>query len=181
MRTYTLQDDSYFSKKSRVMLVDEANKEIGCIQKESVEGYEKKHVFSFTWLEHEECVTLGIKKKGVSRLVKADYGVVFNDRTYQLSDRIGRNLLYFSVRGSLQAGEIRFEENWDEDVEIYIKGEKTGFIKSKKNDSKVTYDFEPSITELSVEFAVSVLMYYMVKIYRHEANVVGDLLEDLFS
>lgn len=126
MRLCKLQDVIYFSKEKSLPLKNEKDEEVGFISREDIPGYEKRHVFSYTSIDEQSKVIVGIKKSGPSRLIMAKYGVITKDQEYELKDKLGNNLLYFCVTGVLDNKKILMEENWDRDIEIKV--EKQGCV-----------------------------------------------------
>lgn len=176
MRIYRLQDVIYLPKNKMLHLENEDKEQVGYIQKEKLPGYEKGNLFSYTSLVGQSKVLVGIRKSGLKRFVMAEYGVIVEEQTYTLKDKLGNNFLYFCVLGNLENHTIRIEENWDENVVIKVDKEKVAFIEVGKDFSTVRFQFDESISEQSVIFAVTILMYFMFNIYKRETKVVEELL-----
>lgn len=177
MRLYKLQDGIYFSKDKRLSLKNEKNQEVGFIRREDISGYEKKHVFSYTSFDEQSKVIVGIKKSGFTRLIMAKYGVITKEHEYELKDRLGNNILYFCVTGVLDNKEILIEENWERDIEIKVEKEIVAYIRKKKSDLLAFFQFEDQTEENSLLFSVTILMYFMIKIYNQETEFIQGVVQ----
>lgn len=176
MRIYKLQDVIHFSKDKRLLLRNDKDQEVGFISREDISGYEKKHVFSYTSIDEQSKVIVGIKKSGLTRLIAPKYGVITKDHEYELQDKIGNNILYFCVKGVLDNKKIVIEENWDRNIEIKVEKQIVAYIRKKKSDLFAFYQLEDHIEENSLLFSVTILMYFMFKIYNQETEFIQDIL-----
>lgn len=176
MKLYKMSDLIYFAKNKRVPLVNEKEEEVGYITKDNVPGYEKNHVFTYTSLDEQVKVTVGIKKAGISRLLMARYGIITGNDTFELKDKLGNNILYFCVTGEIDDQKVLFEENWDGNIELKLNKEKVGLIKQKQYELIANFQFTEQIKENSLMFAVTVLMFFMWKIYKDESEIIEALL-----
>lgn len=177
MRLYKLEDVIYFSKDTRLLLKNEKDKVIGSIRRETISGYEDKHVFSYTSNDEQSKVIVGIKKIGLRRLIMAKYGVITKEKEYELKDKLGNNLLYFCVTGELENKKIVIEENWDHDIEIKVEKETVAYIRKKKSDLFAYFQFGDQIKENSLLFSITILMFFMLKIYNRETEFIQDIIQ----
>lgn len=176
MRLFNLQDLIYFSKDKHLILKNPEGEEVGFVSREAVEGYEKNHVFSYTSFDRQNKITLGIRRSGFKRIVMAEYEVHVNGNVYELKDKIGNNFLYFCVTGRLEDQLVHFEENWEREVEVTIQGQNVASIRENKKDLRAAFQFNDEVEERSVLFGSTILMYFMLKIYRKESGFLEDFL-----
>lgn len=166
-------------KKGRALTVDNEEKEtVGIIEKEDIAGCEKGHVFSFTANDGAKIV-MGIKKRGIKDFLVAKYVVKMAEETYMLKDKVGNNLLYFCVEGNIEGENIRVEENWSREIEVKVSKTHIATIKPSNDLSfKTIILIGTHIHEKSIYFAISVLMYFMYKIYKNESDFIENILFD---
>lgn len=166
-------------KKSRVLPVENEKKEsIGIIEKADISGCEKEHSFSFTFNDGTT-VAMGIKKRGIKNFLAATYIIKTEDTTYAIKDKAGDSLLYFCVVGDIDGKNIRIDENWSEEVEVKIDQIHIATIKPDNLSLKTTIIFvEDNFCESSTFFAVTVMMYFMYKIYKKESAFIENLMFD---
>ena len=165
-------------KKGKVLSVENKEKEsIGLIEKADISGCEKGHVFSFT-ANDGTMVVMGIKKRGIKNFLAATYVIRTAGKTYALKDKVGNSLLYFSVVGDLDGKNIRIEENWSGEIEVKIEQAHIATIKANEFTFETTILIEDNICESSIAFAVTVLMYFMYKVYKSESELIESILFD---
>lgn len=177
MKLYQFKDVLYM-KKGRALTVENEEKErIGIIEQADISGCEKGHVFSFT-VDGGSSVMLGIKKRSIKNFLVATYVIKTEEKTYTLKDKVGNSLLYFCIEGNIERQIIRIEENWSKDLEIKIDQTHIATIKANDFTFKTTIFIEDSISESSAFFAITVLMYFMYKIYNNESEFIENILFD---
>lgn len=175
MKQYHFKD-VLFMRKEKALAVENAEKElIGYIKKTDIPECEKGHAFSFT-TNDEITVMLGIKKRGIKDLLVAPYIVRSEGQDYKLKDRVGNSLLYFCVEGDIDGKSIKIEENWSGDVEVKVDGTHIATVKVNDLTLKTTIHIEEDIYESSILFAITILMYFMYKIYKNESGFIEELI-----
>ncbi|MCH1624452.1 hypothetical protein [Fredinandcohnia quinoae] len=178
MRMYKLQEVINLSEDKKLLLKNEKDQEVGFIRREVISGYEEKHIFSYTSMDENNKVIVGIKKRGLTTFLTPRYGVITQEHEYELKDKIGNNILYFCVIGVLENKKILIEENWDGDIEIKVEKQVVAYIrKLKKSDLFAFFQFEDQIKENSLLFSVTILMYFMFKIYNKEAEIIQYIMD----
>lgn len=177
MKRYQFKDVLYM-KKGKVLTVENEEKEsIGFIEKADIPECEKGHVFSFT-ANDGATVVMGIKKRGIKNFLVATYVIRAEEKSYTLKDKAGNSLLYFCVQGDIDGRNIRFEENWSKEIEVKIDQTHRATIKLDDFSCKTIILVEDNICESSLLFGVTVLMYFMYKIYKDESEFVESILFD---
>lgn len=165
-------------KKGRTLTVENEEKEsIGVIKKADISGCEKGHVFSFTANDGTP-VVMGIKKRSIKNLLVATYVIRTERNTYTLKDKAGNSLLYFCVEGEIDGKNIRIEENWSKEIEVKVDQTHIATIKPDDYSFKAIILVEDNIFVSSTLFAVTVLLYFMYKIYKNESEFIESILFD---
>lgn len=177
MKQYHLSDVLFMGKEKAIAVENEGNKQVGFIKKIAMPECEKGHAFSFT-TNNTSIVRVGIKKRGIKDLFVPSYLIQTNDKNYRLKDKAGNNLFYFCVEGKMDEQSIRVEENWSGDVEINVNGSNYALIRSNDFTLKTTIEFVDDIRESSALFGVTLLMYFMYKIYKNESEFMEEMLFD---
>lgn len=171
-------NDVLYMKKEKIIAVENEEKEIvGRIEKATISGCEKRHVFSFTD-NNDNTVRMGIKKRGIKNFLAATYVVKTENNTCFLKDKPGNSLLYFCVEGDIGGRDIRIEENWSKEIEVKIDQIHIATIKTNYLTLNTTILTEDSVSESSIHFAVTVLMYFMYKVYKNESEFIESILFD---
>lgn len=150
---------------------------VGTIEKADITGCEKRSVVSFTAHKGSE-IKIGIKKRNIKNLLVATYIIETEEKTYFLKDKPGNSLLYFCVVGKIDEQDIRIEENWSSEIEVKIDQIHIATIKANEFTLKTTILTEDNIYESTLLFAVTILMYFMYKIYKNESEFVENILFD---
>lgn len=170
--------DVLFMKKGKTLTVENDEKEfVGIIEKADVSECEKGHTFSFI-IDGGTPVVIGIKKRSIKNFLVATYIIKTEGKTYALKDKVGNSLLYFCVEGDIDGQTIRIEENWSEDIEVKVDQTLIATIKANELTFKTTIFIENNISKSSILFAVTVLMYFMYKIYKSESEFIENILLD---
>lgn len=177
LKQYQFNDVLYMKKEKAIALKNEAKKIIGRIEKADISGCEKGRVFSFTD-NNEITVRMGIKKRGIRNFLVATYVIKTERKTYFFKDKPGNSLLYFCVEGDIDGQDIRIEENWSEEIEVKMDQIHIATIKVNDITFKTTILTEDNIYESSIHFTVTVLMYFMYKIYKNESEFIESILFD---
>ena len=177
MKQYQFNDVIYMKKKNAIQLENEEKESVGTIQKADISGCEKKSVVSFAAHKESE-IKLGIKKRNIKNLLVATYIIETEEKTYFLKDKPGNSLFYFCVIGNIDEQDIRIEENWSNEIEVKIDQIHIATIKANEFTLKTTILIEDNIYESSLLFAVTILMYFMYKIYKNESEFVENILFD---
>lgn len=158
--------------------VENSDKEsVGMIEKADLPGCEKRSAMSFTTYTGSK-IQMGIKKRTVKNFLVATYLIESEEGSYVLKDKPGNSLLYFCVVGKMNDQDIRIEENWNNEIEVKIDKNHVATIKTNEFTFKTTIFMEDTVSELSVLFAVIILMYFMYKVYKNETDVIENILFD---
>jgi len=176
MKKYQFKDVLFMRKKSIITVEDEQQSPVGSIKLTKLSGCEQRHSFSFT-IGENEVVKMGIKKRGITNLLVATYILYINGKKYILKDKVGNNLLYFCVDGQIEEENIRVEENWRGDMEVKVDGRQVAIVKGDKwsGETKVHINADDDSPLL---LAITILMYFMYKIYNDEADFIENLIFD---
>lgn len=177
LKRYQFNDVLYMKKGKTLTVEDEEKERIGIIEKADITGCEKGHVFSFTD-NGGGTVLMGIKKRGIKNFLHATYVIKTERKTYTLRDKVGNSLLYFCVEGDIDGQNIRIEENWGGEIEVKVDQTHIATIKANELTFKTTILMEYNIDESSIFFAITVLMYFMFKIYKNESELIESILFD---
>jgi len=159
--------------KRKIYILDEKDNEIAEIFKVSHPGKEKGS--SFVLCRNGEKIYLGIEK---GRFLFATYHVDLNGETWVLKDNMIRSTVYFCVDGEIHDKKIRFEENWKKEVDVKLDGEKIATIKPHSYSLEATISMKTEVSQDSLLFAVTCLMYFMFKIYQDEVEVIESILDE---
>src|SRR5699024_7981558 len=165
--------------KESALTVDNKEKETdGISEKEDIAGREKGHVYSITTNDGAKII-MRIKTRGIKDIFVDKYVVKIAEETYMLKDKVGNNLLYFCVEGNIEGENIRVEENWSREIEVKVSKTHIATIKPSNDLSfKTIILIGAHIHEKSIYFAISVLMYFMYKIYKNESDFIENILFD---
>src|SRR5690625_505262 len=177
MRQYQFNDVLYMKKKNDIQVENKEKESVGTIEKAVISGCEKRSAVSFTSCKGSE-IKIGIKKRNLKSLLVATYVIETETKTYYLKDKPGNNLLYFCVVGNIDEQDIRIEENWNSEIEVKIDQIHIATIKANEFTFKTTIFMEDNIYESSLFFAISILMYFMYKIYKNESDFIENILFD---
>ncbi|MBD8007586.1 hypothetical protein [Bacillus norwichensis] len=177
MNLYQFKDVSFMTKGKVLTVENEEKERIGTIEQANISGCEKGHVFSFT-VDGGSPILLGIKKRSIKNFFVATYVIQTEEKTYTLKDKAGNSLLSFCVEGNIESQNIRIEENWSQNLEIKVDQTHIATIKANDFTFKTTILMENNISESSTLFAITVLMYFMYKIYKNESEFIENILFD---
>ena len=177
MKQYQFNDLLYMNKKNAIQVENREKESVGTIEKADISGCEKRSVVSFTTHKGSE-IKIGIKKRNIKNLLVATYIIETEDKTYFLKDKPGNSQLYFCVVGNIDEQDIRIEENWSSEIEVKIDQIHIATIKANEFTLKTTILTEDNIYESSLIFAVTILMYFMYKIYKNESELIENILFD---
>lgn len=177
MKQYQFNDLLYLKEKNAIQVENREKESVGTIKKADISGYEKRSAVSFTTHKGSE-IKLGIKKRNIKNLLVATYIIETEEKTYFLKDKPGNSLLYFCVVGNIDEQDIRIEENWSNEIEVKIDQIHIATIKTNEFTLKTTILTEDNIYESSLLFAVTILMYFMYKIYKNESEFIENILFD---
>lgn len=177
MKQYQFNDVLYMKKEKAIALENEEKEIIGVIEKADISGCEKGHVFSFT-NTNGLTVRMGIKKRGIRNFLFATYVIKTEKETYLFKDKPGNSLLYFCVKGDINGQDIQIEENWSKEIEVKLDKIHIATLKTSDLTFRTTILFEDNILESTIHFAVTVLMYFMYKIYKNESEFIENILFD---
>lgn len=177
MKQYHFEDVLYM-KKGRILHVkNEKRESIGHIKKEDISECEKGGSFSLTFND-ETTVVMGIEKRSLKNFLVATYIIKMEGMTYALKDKAGNSLLYFCVLGEIDGKNIQIYENWSEEVEVKIDGTHIATIKPDNFSFKTRILIDDNFDESCTFFAVTVLIYFMYKIYKKETAFIENLISD---
>jgi len=177
MKQYQFNDKLYMKKKHVIQVENKEKESVGTIKKSDMSGCEKRSVISFTTNNGSE-TKIGIRKRHIKNLLVATYVIETETKTYYLKDKPGNSLLYFCVVGKIDGQDIRIEENWSSDIEVKVEKMHIATIKANEFTLKTTIHTEDNIYESSLHFAITILMYFMYKIYKNESDFVENILFD---
>lgn len=177
MKEYHFKDVLIKNKQKTIVVMNAHQEHIGSIQMTDIEGCEQGSSFSFT-TNNDQIVQMGIQKRRLKNILFPQYTIKWSRQTYTLRDKPGYNLLYFCVVGKIDDQTVTFEENWSGDIELKIDDVHHATIKINEFTLKTTILVDQTIHETSIFFAVTVLIYFMFKIYENEAEFIEGLLLD---
>src|SRR5699024_5016351 len=155
MKQYYFKDVLFMEKEKALAVENDEKVPVGYIKMTDMPACEKGHAFSFISSD-ETIIKMGIKKRGIRNLLVATYLISTNQKDYTLRDKVGNNLLYFSVEGEIDEQGIKIEENWGGDVEVKVDGIKIATIKTNDFTLKTTIQINEDIKEHSVLFAITI-------------------------
>jgi len=176
MRKYQFKDALFMREKNTISVEDEQQNQVGYIKLVNIPNCEKRHAFSFT-IGENQVIKMGIKKRGITNFLVATYIVQTKGKEYTLIDKVGNNLLYFCVEGEIKKKKIRVEENWQGDMEVKIDGEQVAFVKGNEWTGETKIHIKAN-HESPLLLAITLLMYFMYKIYKDEADFIENLVFD---
>lgn len=177
MKPYYLKDVLFMQKEKALIVENDKSDRIGYIKMIDMDNCEERHSFSFT-TDKDHTVMMGIKKRNITNFFVATYLIRTKKKDYILKDRVGNNFLYFCVNGNINNQSIRIEENWSGNIEIKVDNLHIATLKTNEFSIKTTILIKNDIDEKSILFAVTILMYFMYKIYKNESELIENLLFD---
>jgi|SRR5690625_360239 len=177
MREYHFKDVLFKNKKKTIIVENAKQEHIGSVQMIDIEGCEQGSSFSYA-PANEKIVQMGIQKRRLKNILFPLYTIKRGSQTYTFRDKPGYNLLYFCVVGKINDQTVTFEENWNGDIDLKIDNVQRATIKMNEFTLKTTILVDQTINETSIFFAVTVLIYFMFKIYEDEAELIQELLLD---
>ena len=218
MRTYTFQEglgDTIFSGMRTVPVVDEGGALTGRVVRGQIEGCESAR--TFRWETPAGGATqIGVRKMTarsvLGRLLRPTYAVTHSgpqgeegaggmgtepaedEQAGVLKDRIGENILYFAVEGTVDGHRVVILEDWDGTVVMEVRTEGEGAKRRKRRigrfssgglltrtqvqvDEDVLQELCPGQAPTStVLFGLMVLMPYIHRVHTEESGLIEELL-----
>lgn len=169
---------TFSNQKNEIDVKNNDNVKIGTIKRIELAGCEKNHSFSFRNL-NEECVKIGIKKRSVKEMFAPKYSIVTDNNHYELQDNAWKNILYFSVSGSVDGEAITIEENWKGAVETVLNDKRIGIVSFGMMSSQINIRVAKEIDTSSLLFAIIMIFPFMFKIYMDEVEFFETIIEEL--
>lgn len=170
---FSLQNPLFPTSKA-LLLRDEHEHITGYVSFKKDKDYEDQRLFCFQ--DNNNNTTLGINKTGLMRLVRTSYTLTHNDTYYTLQEKLGPNLIYFCVTGTIHSHTIIIEENWDKDVEIKVDGVKLGVMHGTKKDAFIVYHLEDALLTNQALFGLAILSYFIYQVFLKDADFIMQLL-----
>lgn len=168
-----------FSKQKTDIDVTDSNKvKIGTIKRIELESCEKNHTFSFQPL-NGDCVQIGIKKRSMKEMFAPKYIIVTSNNEYELQDNAWKNILFFSVSGTIDEQTIDIEENWRGELETKVEGKRIAIVSFGEISSKIKIRVAKQMNVSALLFAVVILFPFMFKIYEKETGFFENIIEEL--
>lgn len=99
--------------KKKMFVVDDKQENIAEISK--VTHPENERGTSFILRQNSMETHLGIKK---GRLLFATYHIEMDEERWTLKDNAFRSIIHFCVEGEINGNKIRFEKNWQKEVDV---------------------------------------------------------------
>src|SRR5690625_3982359 len=177
MSKYYFKDALFMNKKKVLSVVNDMKECVGYIKKAEMDKCEKGHTFSYS-INDDQTVRMGIQKRGIKSLFVPTYLIDMEDKKYTLKDQPVKNLLYFCVEGEIDGQIIKIEEKWSGDIEVKVDDDQIATIILNELTFKTTIHIVNHIKETSILFAITILMYFMFKIYKDESEFIKELLFD---
>src|SRR5690625_2264649 len=177
MRIYYLKDILFMNKEKVITVENDMKERVGYIKKADMYQCEKGHAFSYS-TNDDQTIRMGIQKRGIKNLFVATYLIDLENKKYILKDQPVKNLLYFCVEGEIDGQIIKIEENWSGDIEVKVDDDQIATIILNELTFKTTIHFVNHMKETSILFAITILMYFMFKIYKDESEFIQELLFD---
>lgn len=174
MLIFQIKDVSLFDAKKSISIVDNEGNTIADILKTSVPENEKDNTF-FLKQNNKEAV-LGIKK---GRVLFATYRFQIDGEEFTFKDNTINSILYFCVDGMIHGKKLRFEENWNEEIDVKLAGKKVALIKPKPLSLGATILIDEEISHNLQLFSLTCLMYFMFKVYKKETDVIESIIDEL--
>lgn len=183
MIRYSLQEgvaDSLGRRMRSVEVVTEARHLVGRVVRGTLDGCERSGTFRFEPLTGP-ATTLGVDTAGwrgkVARVVAPRYRAVQGERSAELKDRLGENLLGFAVSGTVEGRPISATEGWSGAVSVTIDGEKVGRIVAGSVLERTALEISVDLVPADLEFGLVVLLTFMYRLYADESALVGSLFD----
>lgn len=207
MRTYSFQEgfgDTIRRTMRTIAVVDEDGQLAGRVMRGEIEGCERARTFRWETLAGER-TQIGVRtmtvRSVVGRLLRPSYAVTHagpesdggpesDESAGVLKDRIGENILYFAVEGTVHGHRVVILEDWDGTVvvEVRLKGAKKRRIGRFSSGGLLTRTQvqvdEDAVQELcpgqapadTVLFGLLILMPYIHRVYTEETGLIEELL-----
>src|SRR5690625_44528 len=176
MKKYYFKDVLIMNKKKVLVVENDMKERVGFIKKADMVNCEKGHAFSFSTNNDDRSIQMGIQKRRIKDLLVPTYLIHMEGRQYNLRDKPIKNLLYFCVEGDIDGQSIKIEENWNGHIEVRVDDTHIATIELNEFTFKTTIYIANNIVETSILFAVTILMYFMFKIYKDESEFIQELL-----
>ena len=214
MRTYTFQEglgDTIVRGMRTVPVMDEGGALTGRVVRGQIEGCESAR--TFRWETPAGGATqIGVRKMTarsvLGRLLRPTYAVTHSgpqdaegaggvgtepaedEQAGVLKDRIGENILYFAVEGTVDSHRVVILEDWDGTVVVEVRPPRARKIRIGRFSSggllsrtRVQVD-EDAVQELcpgqapadTVLFGLLILMPYIHRVYTEETGLIEELL-----
>lgn len=177
MKRYQFKDVIYMKKGKVIPVINEEKESSGFVEKADIPECEKGHAFTFI-ANDGTTVAMGIKKRKIKDFLTATYVIRTEKETYTLKDKAGHSLLYFCVAGDIDGKPIQIEENWSGDIEVKVEQTHVATIKTDDFSLKTDVLVEKHISEQSLFFPITILLYFMYKVYKNESEFIEDILFD---
>lgn len=163
-----------------VPVTTEAGAEIGRVVRGELEGCERRATFRFEPVEGD-ATTLGVHVAGIlgklARLVAPRYRVVQGERTGELRDSPGENLLYFAVRGELDGRTLVARSDWDDTIEVTYDGRKIARLAPGAALAATEVRIVADLVPADLAFQAVVLLVFIARLYADESDVVEQALD----
>ncbi|WP_088810144.1 MULTISPECIES: hypothetical protein [Listeria] len=180
MATFTLLDKVIFENASNMELKDENGKIVALIKKEVHSDREKDNSYIYTAPDGTMIGQIHRKNTGIKRFILAEYEFYYEGKRFELKDKVGNSMLYFSVIAEFLDQKILIEENLNEDVDLHANDKLLATILTGDSFFTISFSFDDNVDTHSHLFVLLVLMYFMLKIYKDETGVVDDII-DIFE
>ncbi|MCT2088150.1 hypothetical protein M3D92_02400 [Micrococcus terreus] len=207
LRTYTFQEgfgDTIRRTMPTIAVVDENGQLVGRVVRGEIEGCERARTFRWETPAGER-TQIGVRKMTarsvVGRLLRPSYAVTHSGPDSEggpesdesagvLKDRIGENILYFAVEGTVDSHRVVILEDWDGTVVVEVRPPRARKIRIGRFSSggllsrtRVQVD-EDAVQELcpgqapadTVLFGLLILMPYIHRVYTEETGLIEELL-----
>ena len=207
LRTYTFQEgfgDTIRRTMPTIAVVDENGQLVGRVVRGEIEGCERARTFRWETPAGER-TQIGVRKMTarsvVGRLLRPSYAVTHSGPDREggpesdesagvLKDRIGENILYFAVEGTVDSHRVVILEDWDGTVVVEVRPPRARKIRIGRFSSggllsrtRVQVD-EDAVQELcpgqapadTVLFGLLILMPYIHRVYTEETGLIEELL-----
>lgn len=207
LRTYTFQEgfgDTIRRTMPTIAVVDENGQLVGRVVRGEIEGCDRARTFRWETPAGER-TQIGVRKMTarsvVGRLLRPSYAVTHSGPDSEggpesdesagvLKDRIGENILYFAVEGTVDSHRVVILEDWDGTVVVEVRPPRARKIRIGRFSSggllsrtRVQVD-EDAVQELcpgqapadTVLFGLLILMPYIHRVYTEETGLIEELL-----
>src|SRR5699024_811714 len=91
------------------------------------------------------------------------------------SEKAGKNLLRFRVKGHIGENHMYIKEDEEGNMDVFINRHKAAVI-TEYSPEKIITAIDDEIEENDVVFAVVILMFFMFKLYKRESWHIEELL-----